>query len=309
MANENSITFDTEDVSSILAVLKNDVQNLDNIKSNVKSALEPITNCDLFTEGLEQLTKKIESIKKSYEGIISVVDAQASKYSLSDDQIANAASNYMSYYNGGSSSGGTSGGDYGASGSEDDYAVDTVDAGKIISTVLDDQVKAIDDKTLINIINFMNMNKEANVTIRDILNEINSKALAIYLQGFYKMYANADLTITDETIIRKEFLKCLLNAEVDLPAELKENSILKYKEYLKDIADSKNISLGDLFTLEEHSEIIKTALEDLYDGKVDAKKYDFAANYKEEFVKLVSKITQEKNVSKEEVFKNPLYLV
>ena len=118
-----------------------------------------------------------------------------------------------------------------------------------------------------------------------------------------------DLTITDETIIRKEFLKCLLNAEVDLPAELKENSILKYKEYLKDIADSKNISLGDLFTLEEHSEIIKTALEDLYDGKVDAKKYDFAANYKEEFVKLVSKITQEKNVSKEEVFKNPLYLV
>lgn len=306
MANENSITFDTDDVSSIVTVLKNDVQNIENIKTNVKSALEPITNCDLFVDGVEQLTKKLDSIQKSYEGIISAIDTQANTYTTSDDGVANAANNYMSYYNGGTTG---SGGNYGYSGSDDDYDVDKIDVGEIISTSLDEQIKTIDDKTIINMINFMNTNKESNVTIRDIINEINSEALALYLQGFYKVYGNVDLTITDETLIREEFLKCLLNAEVDLPAELKEDSILKYKEYLKDIADSKNVSLGDLFTLPEYKEVIKEALQNLYDGKVDATKYDFTSDYKEEFVNLVSKIAKEKNITKEEIFKNPLYLV
>ena len=304
MAN-NNISFDTNDVSSIVSYLNNDVQALSAISTSISSSFNQLTSCDLFVEGISKLTQKVDSIKTSYESIITAIGGQINNYADVETAVQNAADNYMSYYSNDRRSSGGGGKDYGY-GLE---SVDTVEKGEQIGTTLDDEVKSIDDKTLVDFLNFVNVNKGETVSINDIFKDENSKVLALYLQAYYKQYENKELTINDETLIRSELINSILNSEVDLPKTIKDESIIMYKEYLSAIAKANNVSLGDYFTKSEYKESVKTTLLNLYNGKVDAKQYGLDENYAEQFKNLVDKKAKSLNLSVDEVLSNPLCLL
>jgi hypothetical protein len=308
---DSKVSFDSSDVSSIVSSLNSSAQALVSVGSTVQSTLTPLTSCDLFTDGVSKLVSKLESVKSSFESIVTAIGGQTQTYSDVESAVQQAGDNYMSYYGGGS--GGSSGGSGGGGGSSSSEGLFTagmqIDQGQAVNTSLDDVVKEIDDKTIINFLNFVNVNKGEKANINDILKEENSEILMKYLVAFYKKYENKNLTATDQTLIRKELIKKILNAKVDLPKDFKDNSIIKFKTYLESIATKCKTTVADLITEPEYKETMKTALSNLYLNKVDISKYGISESDLNSFRELVAKVSKIKNIKAEEVFSNPIYLV
>ena len=304
---DSKVSFDSGDVSSIVASLNSSAQSLTSIASSVTSAFTPLTSCDLFTDGLSKLSQKIESIKSSFESIVTAIGGQTQTYSDVENAVAQAGDDYMSYYGGGSSGGGGGGG--GSSSDEGLLETAAVQYGLAVNTVVDEEIKKIDDETLVNLINFININKAENVTISDILKEENSEILAKYLEAFYKQYTNKACSVSDATLVRKELIKSILNAKVDLPKSLKDSSIIKFKTYLEAIAKKCNTDVASLITDPQYSETMKTYLSCLYLNKVKTDLFGISESDLESFRERVAKITKQKNITADELFSNPIYLV
>ena len=113
----------------------------------------------------------------------------------------------------------------------------------------------------------------------------------------------------DKSIIRTGLLKNILNSTVELPKELKDQSIIKYKEYLIAFAKELNVSVADLFLNTDYIDKTKIALQNLYEGKVDAAKYNLDSNYQSEFKDLVEKVMNGRKITLDKLFNNPIYLV
>ncbi len=303
---DNKVSFDSNDVSSIVSSLNTSAQTLVSVSSSVTSSFSPLTSCDLFSDGISKLSQKLESIKTSFEGIITAIGGQTQTYSDVESAVQQAGDNYMSYYDGGSSGGISVGGKY-----SDDSVYETFEIyhGESVNTSLDDVVSQIDDKTLVSLLNFININKDENVTISDLLKEENSEILIKYLVEFFKKYTNVEYTYTDKTLIRKELIKCILNSTVDLPKSIKDNSIIMFKTYLESIAKSCKITVADLLIEPEYSELAQVSLSNLYLNKAEIDKYDITEQDLENFRQLVALRTKEYNMSVDELFKNPIYLV
>lgn len=303
MADSN-ISFDTSDVSSIVSSINNDVQALTNVSSSISTSFSPLTNSDLFTEGLNKIVQKLNNIKTSYESISTAIGGQVNTYNDVETAVEGISDNYISYYDNGST-----GISSRRNSRTDDLSTTATAEGTKISTTLDEEVKSIDDKTLIKFINFVSVNLANSATISDLFQEENSEALSKYLQSFYKKYSGKELTIVDKSIIRTGLLKNILNSTVELPKELKDQSIIKYKEYLIAFAKELNVSVADLFLNTDYIDKTKIALQNLYEGKVDAAKYNLDSNYQSEFKDLVEKVMNGRKITLDKLFNNPIYLV
>lgn len=303
MADSN-ISFDTSDVSSIVSNINNDVQSLGTISSTISTSFSPLTNSDLFAEGLNKIIQKLNNIKTSYESISTAVGGQLNTYSDVETAVEGISDNYMSYYDNGSTRISSR-----RHSKSDDLSTSETGDGTKINTTLDEEIKSIDDKTIIKFINFVSANLASSATISDLLQEENSEALSKYLKAFYKEYNGKELAVEDKSVIRVELLKNILNSTVELPKELKDQSIIKYKEYLSDFAKNLNTSVADLFLNADYLEKTKIALQNLYEGKVDATKYNLNTNYQEEFKALVEKVMNGRKITLDELFNNPIYLV
>lgn len=303
MADSN-ISFDTSDVSSIVSNINNDVQSLGTISSTISTSFSPLTNSDLFAEGLNKIIQKLNNIKTSYESISTAVGGQLNTYSDVETAVEGISDNYMSYYDSGSTRISSR-----RHSKSDDLSTSETGDGTKINTTLDEEIKSIDDKTIIKFINFVSANLASSATISDLLQEENSEALSKYLKAFYKEYNGKELAVEDKSVIRVELLKNILNSTVELPKELKDQSIIKYKEYLSDFAKNLNTSVADLFLNADYLEKTKIALQNLYEGKVDATKYNLNTNYQEEFKALVEKVMNGRKITLDELFNNPIYLV
>ena len=303
MADSN-ISFDTSDVSSIVSSINNDVQALTNVSSSISTSFSPLTNSDLFTEGLNKIVQKLNNIKTSYESISTAIGGQVNTYNDVETAVEGISDNYISYYDNGST-----GISSRRNSRTDDLSTTATAEGTKISTTLDEEVKSIDDKTLIKFINFVSVNLANSATISDLFQEENSEALSIYLQSFYKEYSGKELTVVDKSIIRTGLLKNILNSTVELPKELKDQSIIKYKEYLIAFAKELNVSVADLFLNTDYIDKTKIALQNLYEGKVDAAKYNLDSNYQSEFKDLVEKVMNGRKITLDKLFNNPIYLV
>ena len=303
MADSN-ISFDTSDVSSIVSSINNDVQALTNVSSSISTSFSPLTNSDLFTEGLNKIVQKLNNIKTSYESISTAIGGQVNTYNDVETAVEGISDNYISYYDNGST-----GISSRRNSRTDDLSTTATAEGTKISTTLDEEVKSIDDKTLIKFINFVSVNLANSATISDLFQEENSEALSKYLQSFYKEYSGKELTVVDKSIIRTGLLKNILNSTVELPKELKDQSIIKYKEYLIAFAKELNVSVADLFLNTDYIDKTKIALQNLYEGKVDAAKYNLDSNYQSEFKDLVEKVMNGRKITLDKLFNNPIYLV
>ena len=296
MAND-SISFDSNDVSSVISSLNTSKTVLSDTISIIKTNFNPLVESGLFVDGLSKLTSKITSLEESYNSITSAIGMQSNNYETIEDEISGYADNYMSYYNASGSHGSKHKSKKKKDHDSDEIDIDDIDFGTSINaSTLDEVISSIDDKTLINLINFLNVNKSDDIAFNVFLDEDNEDILAAYLQEFYKENADVDLSISDTTSIRKTFIEKILNTDLKVPSSVKEDSIIKYKKHLTEVASRYNTDLNTLLTNESYSGIVKQELNKYY-------------NEKDSFKKLVDSKASEESISKEELLSNPELLI
>ena len=296
MAND-SISFDSNDVSSVISSLNTSKTVLSDTISIIKTNFNPLVESGLFVDGLSKLTSKITSLEESYNSITSAIGMQSNNYETIEDEISGYADNYMSYYNASGSHGSKHKSKKKKDHDSDEIDIDDIDFGTSINaSTLDEVISSIDDKTLINLINFLNVNKSDDIAFNVFLDEDNEDILAAYLQEFYKENADVDLSISDTTSVRKTFIEKILNTDLKVPSSVKEDSIIKYKKHLTEVASRYNTDLNTLLTNESYSGIVKQELNKYY-------------NEKDSFKKLVDSKASEESISKEELLSNPELLI
>ena len=176
---------------------------------------------------------------------------------------------------------------------------------------LDEEIKEIDSKTLVSLINFINQNKSNQyMSINEMmLDDEYSQELVNLIQQYFTTNKLENLEIGDQTTIIAEFLKQILTTDVELTADLKDNSIIGYKEFLESIAQKNNTDIYTLLTDEQYQEVLAVYLANLYNGDIGDTGVDYSSEYIDNFKTIVDKKVEINNIQLEEVFMNPLYLI
>jgi hypothetical protein len=306
MANSD-ISFDSNDVSSIVSGLRNNVSTLSTVSSNLKTNFNMLTELGLFSSQITKLASKLDNIKSAHESIINAISKQANTYENAENIIATAAENYMSYYNGA-----RDGGNYSLGAGGGNVYVDSVNNGDSINNDINPELNEIDlnnldDKTLTQLVNFMKK-QFPNDTLNNLLKDENSNIIEAYLKKFFKSMYNKDLSAEDIKKIKALLLKKLSNNDTNIN-EVNDNSFIKYKEYLTNIAKSMNIEYNDFINKDEYKDIRKTVLTNLYNGTAMGDTSSLEDNYGIEFKQLVELKAKEKNLSVEEIINDPNLLM
>jgi hypothetical protein len=293
----NSISFDSNDVSSVISSLNVSKNKLTDTVNILNTDFKPLIESNLFVDGLSKLSNKITSLESSFDGITSLISEQSTNYETIEDEVSRYADNYMSYYDASGSHGSKHKSKKKKSHDSEDIEVDDIDFSKILNTTsLDEAIKLLDDKTLIKCINFLNINKSDDIPFNVFLDEDNKDILATYLKEFYKDNTNKDLSITDTSSIRKVFIEKILNTDLKVPSSVKEDSIIKYKKQLTKIANKYNTDLNTLLTDVSYTNIVKDELDGLYKDK-------------DSFKDFVNDKSKELNKSNDELLYNPELLI
>ena len=293
----NSISFDSNDVSSVISSLNVSKNKLTDTVNILNTDFKPLIESNLFVDGLSKLSNKITSLESSFDGITSLISEQSTNYETIEDEVSRYADNYMSYYDASGSHGSKHKSKKKKSHDSEDIEVDDIDFSKILNTTsLDEAIKLLDDKTLIKCINFLNINKSDDIPFNVFLDEDNKDILATYLKVFYKDNTNMDLSITDTSSIRKVFIEKILNTDLKVPSSVKEDSIIKYKKQLTKIANKYNTDLNTLLTDVSYTNIVKDELDGLYKDK-------------DSFKDFVNGKSKELNKSNDELLYNPELLI
>ncbi len=300
MAN---ISIDSSVLEEVVSKLNSDNQSLANMKSSLSQDFVGITNAGLFEKQLKEMTEKLEKISSAYSSISSEVSNHLSEYVAVEDNVSQVANDYMSYY---SYTGGGGGGGRSRTEIEDSGELYV----EIESKQLDDVIKDIDNKTLISLINFINSNKKDDLTINELLmNEEYNTELANLLKKFYKDQMLQDISISDETLIKKELLKKILNTDLELTADLKENSLIGYKVFLQSIATKYNTDIYTLLTDVKYTQTISTYLANLYSGSTADLNVQLDTTLITNFKTMVDTKARNGGYKVEEMLSNPLLLV
>lgn len=301
----SDITFETNDVSSIVKGLNSDIEIISSISDILKDNFKMIYDTDLFVEGFDKLNKKLDNLKAVHESIITAISGQAYTYDSVENMVSNVANDYMSYYS-------DTKGRKTSSGSHDNGNIKTKEVDeskKITSESLDQELANIDDKTLIEMINFININKDENMSFNDLLKEENSSILGTYLQEFYKSMNDETLTITDDTEVRKLLLEKILNTEMNMPQDVKLNSLIDFKAYLTSVAQSLNVDLYNLLYDEKYSDVVSVVFTNLYNGTAIGDTSLLKEGYSDSFKQLVEYKAESNNITTNEIINQPTLLI
>ena len=153
---------------------------------------------------------------------------------------------------------------------------------------------------LINNINIIaNENSEATVIFKYISDKD--------IECFHNKMLNVD--IGDETLIVAEFLKQILTSGVELTVDLKEKSLIGYKDFLESIASKCNVDVFTLLTDSTYKDTVAEYLSKLYNGDVSDTGVDYSVEQINRFKPIVDEASKKYNIQIEELFSNPLYLI
>lgn len=261
---DGNLLINSDEISSTVSILTTIVSTLqDEMSSSINSDFNALIEANLFSSGITSISNQIKALSSSYQNLITEVSNHASEFEAIEDTFSSDISNYNSVYSDGN------GGNSGSNISNDSISVNEVNDGTIINDdTLVNNIENITDDTLVNsLINFLNVNKDDNLTINSLLFDTSkSGMLAILLKKFYGDTENSSFLESEtSTLIQKTLLKKLFATE-NLPVELSNNSILVAKEYLICVAKENNINVEDLLLDKDNTLILSTALLDLYDG-------------------------------------------
>ena len=300
---KGSVSINSDVVSSILA-------NMSSVYSTFSSDITSSVDGDfsvLSELGFGNCISKIKSQATSLTNVQkSIIDSIASHLSDVEDTENKLNSGFNNSYSGSSYVGDSSSGSDDVGGS--DYDVDDDEDGKKINAEeLASMITSLDEDEKKSLLSLINSNKDSNTSLNDLLmNYENSEELFKILKsvlGTDKEFA--DFTDEEKELIQKTLLNTIVNGETEYQ-ELKTDSILMAKEYLKDVCNDYKIDPSDLIYDSLYRNVLKTSLKDLYNGNVDS---DVPESEILEFRQYVDKVAQQNNTSAIDLINNNVQLL
>ena len=297
-----SVSVDSSVLEEVVSRLSSDNRELSEMKDSLDKDFICMINAGLFEEQLKKIKENVNSVSSIYSGISSEVSSHISEYETEENTISQVARDYMSYY------------EYDGKDTSRRVRVDMDDTGdKDVETkevVLDDEIKNIDSKTLISLINFIDSNKKDDLSMIELLmNSDNHEYLSAIIKNFYNQNGMSNVTINSATEVIKVLLMQILNTGVELPADLKLNSLLGYKEYLSSIASKNSTDVFNLLTDTSYKNVVFTYLNSLYNGSTNGISTSYSTEYIAGFKAMVDSKSSSTNISVQDLLYNPLYLV
>lgn len=274
MATNGDVLINSEEISSVVSVINTISTTLESdIGSSITSNFTALTNAGLFATGISNLSQVVTALASSYKQLASVISTHTQDIAETEQQLSNAAQSNSGTYSKRGSSGGSSGGSSssssgGSNGSTPETNVPNVDDGKPInSSELINKIENITDDSCVELVNFLNINKDKNLAINKLLfDKTNALKLVNLLKQYYGYTADQNMfSIEDATLIQKALIAQMFDSNT-LPQNITNNTILVAKEYLKSIAKENNIKVEDLLLDDENTLILATSLMDVYDG-------------------------------------------
>jgi hypothetical protein len=296
MAN-GSVSINSEVVSSILASLSSVYSTFSSdIVSSVDSDFQVLKDLG-FTNCLDKIKSQATSLSESQKTII---DSIASHLSEVEDTEQKLNNKFTNSYSGGSYAGSSSGGGDSEGSS---YDVDDDDDGKKINADNFSEVfEALTDDEKKNLLTLLNTNKDENISINDLLmNYENSEELFKLLKSILGDSVEFDdLTKEDMEVIQKTLLNSIVSGETEYQ-ELKTDSILMAKEYLKKVCNDYKIDASDLIYDSLYRNVLKTSLKNLYTGNTD---YEISDEDITNFRDYIDKVALENNTNAIDLIEN-----
>ena len=296
------VSVDSSVLEEVVSRLSSDNRVLSEMKDSLDKDFICMTNAGLFEEQLKKIKENVDSVSSIYSGISSEVSSHLSEYEIEENTISQVAKDYMSYY------------DYDGTDTSRRVRVDMEDTeDKDVETkevVLDDEIKTIDSKTLISLINFIDSNKKDDLSVMELLmNSDNHDYLLAIIKNFYNQNGMSNVTVSSATEVVKVLLMQILNTGVEIPADLKTNSLLGYKEYLSSIASKNNTDVYNMLTDTSYKDVVYTYLNSLYNGSTNGISTSYDATFIASFKTMVDSKSNLTNLSVQDLLYNPLYLV
>ena len=297
------VSVDSSVLEEVVSKLSSDNNTLSKMNDSLDRDFVCMINAGLFEEQLKKIKEKLSSISSSYSTISSEVSNHLGDYQKEEDTISEVADNYISYY------------DYTGSphrnGKTNKHVEESDDTDADSKKVnLNDEIKDIDSKTLVALINFIDSNKKDDVSIVDLLMELdNHSYLVSLIKKFYNEQGIENINISDNTEIVRTLIMDIFNSSVEMPKAISDNSLIAYREYLNSIASKYNTDSFTLITDTNYQNTVYTYLNELYNGSTGDLNVEYDSNTISGFKTLVDMKSSIYSVSIEELLKNPIYLI
>lgn len=302
MANsvKGKVSINSDAVSQALSQISKSCTLLEgDIVGKIPGNFQVLIDLGLLSTAPSKLQKQVTDLVSVHKSIASQMSTHLDTVIQTDDNLYNqfTGGNNGSNYTGGN----TSGGNY-TGGSTD--VNNQNDGKKITADVLVKAIPKIDDDTMLALLKFMNVNKNKNTELVDLLLDTSkSEELFVLLrEAFGEKDKLEDVKLDDYKKVQKVFLEAIISGDVSIE-EINEKSILVAKEYLINLSKNNNIKPSELLLDEANFEILKEGLKKLYDGKDLG---DTSEETIKNFKKYVDNIAKENNISAEELLTNNL---
>ena len=267
MAN-GKVTINTDAVTQVLGKITNSCAILESdVSGKIPGNFQVLVDLGLLSGSLSKLQTQTQDLISVHKSLIGEITSHLEVTTSTEDELYNYANNH----NYGSSGNNGGNGDNTPIKPSDDLAVDDEDDGKEINAEeLIEAIPKLDEETLIELIEFLNINKGSETTLVELLldNTKSKKLFTLLRQIFGAKDELEGVSLEDYKKVQKALLDAIVTQETTYK-ELSENSILVAKEYLIEIGKKNNISPSDLLLEEKYRDILKEELLKLYDGDVD----------------------------------------
>jgi len=306
MTNEiGNLEIDSQEIMSGLSVLEQSLSILQSdIRPMVLSDFDALRKTDLFGVGLDEILKQVEIISTSNQNMITKIAVHVNEIIELERQLSTEGEEYESY-------------SYEDNGDNNikyfdfpNIDVDTVQQGKSINKYnVIDIIPKLNESNQIKLINFLNMNKEKNVKLNNLLFNVDKSGILMkYLKKFCGNTVDSDKveTTDDSKILQKELLK-LLNKNNRIGNVLYKDTVLVAKTYLENIARDNNITFEELIVDDTHNDLFRNSIKNLYDENIN-NKYKVDDTTVRQVKLTVLDISQKINVPVEKLFSDNKYV-
>lgn len=302
-ASNGNILLNSEEISSTVSIVNDVVSTLENdMSSSINSNFNTLLDLGLFSEGIENIKKQISSLATAYKAVAVEIASHISEFEEVEDTLSNGISNYINS-NSNNTENNSSNNNF-SSNNENIIVSDIQEGTTINDQTLLNSIAAINDETKNKLIEFLSVNKDNNITISELMfNTANTTALVTLLKKFYGDSNPTISNIENATIIQKTLINKLF-ASNDIPSSISENTILVAKKYLNIIAKNNNITVGDLLLDDDKSNLLSSALMNVYDGN-GLSEFGLTENEIKQIREYMDKVAISNNSAVEELITNP----
>lgn len=302
MAQE--VVYTSQEVHNAVSILNEAYTTMNtSIANSINSDFTVLTDLDLFASGLAKIKEQVTSLAQIYETLIAKLKA----HDTTMEETEQTMNNYVDDYTGSSRSNSSSSSRSHRSASsietEAPTTVEEEDGKKISNEELQTIIENLDFSNLkVALQNILNSNENLTAMLSD---NYNANILTYMLKSMLGGEVDlSKITTDEETLIQKKLLDQLASQEGNVFASLDESTYLAAMPYLKEVANSNNISFSSLILDSKNEDKLLDALKNVYDGNTSSLNDNEISSVRT----YLDKIANDNSISSDELLSSTKYM-